>query len=118
MRPGRQLKQLGLFILLLWVSTGCYVPIKQVPLESREHFPARYNAFAPGQASRADVMLVMGEPDSVSTDESTLTYRWLAIDGIIVITQCTPPLELSSETTLTFYFDEDGVLQDVNIASS
>ena len=118
MRPARRLKHLALFVLLLWVSTGCYVPIKQVPPESREHFPVRYDEFAPGQASRADVMLAMGEPDSVSTDESTLTYRWLSIDGIIVVTQCTPPLELTSETTLTFFFDEDGVLQDVDITSS
>ena len=118
MRPERRLKHLGLFVLLLWVSTGCYVPIKQVPPESREHFPAWYDEFAPGQVSRADVMLAMGEPDSVSTDESTLTYRWLSIDGIIVVTQCTPPLDLTSETTITFFFDEDGVLQDVNITSS
>ena len=118
MRPGRWLKHLALFVLLLWVSTGCYVPIRQVPSESREHFPARYGELAPGQVSRADVMLVMGEPDSASTDESTLTYRWFSIDGVIVVTQCTPPLELSSETTLTFFFDENGVLQDVNMTSS
>ena len=118
MRPERRQKHLALFVLLLWVSTGCYVPIKQVPPESREHFPARYDEFVPGQASRADVILAMGEPDSVSTDESTLTYRWLSIDGIIVVTQCTPPLELTSETALTFVFDEEGVLQDVTINSS
>ena len=117
MRPERQLKLIALFVLLLWVGTGCYVPIKQIPPESREHFPARYDELAPGQASRADVLLAMGEPDSVSVDESTLTYAWLSIDGIIVVTQCTPPLELTSETTLTFIFDEDGILQDVNINS-
>lgn len=94
------------------------MPIKQVPPQSREYFPELHDDFAPGQASRAEVLLAMGEPDSVSTDESTLTYRWQSIDGIIIVTQCTPPVELTSETTLTFFFDEDGVLQDVNITSS
>ena len=118
MRSERRLRHLAIFVFLLWVGTGCYVPIKQVPPQSREHFPDSYDDFSPGKASRADVLLTMGEPDSVSTDESRLTYRWYTIDGIIVVTQCTPPIELSTETTLTFTFDKDGVLQDVNITST
>lgn len=118
MRSERRSKHLAVFVFLLWVGTGCYVPIKQVPPQSREYFPELSADFVTGRASRTDVLLVMGEPDSVSTDESTLTYRWHSIDGIIVVTQCTPPIELTSETTLTFSFDEDGVLRDVNISSS
>lgn len=118
MRAERRSRNLAIFVFLLWLGTGCYVPIKQVPPQSREYFPSSYDDFSPAQASRADVLLTMGEPDSVSTDESTLIYRWHSIDGIIVVTQCTPPVELTTETTLTFSFDEDGVLQDVNITSS
>ncbi len=115
---ARLAKHLGLFVLLLWVGTGCYLPIKQVPPQSREYSSGLQDNFAPGQTSRTDVLLAMGEPDSVSFDESILTYRWQTIDGIIVVTQCTPPIEVTSETTLTLSFDEDGVLQDINITSS
>jgi outer membrane protein assembly factor BamE (lipoprotein component of BamABCDE complex) len=94
------------------------LPIKQIPPHSREYSAGLQDDFAPGQTSRTDVLLAMGEPDSVSTDESILTYRWQTIDGIIVVTQCTPPIEVTSETTLTLTFDKDGVLQDIDIASS
>jgi hypothetical protein len=117
MKLDPALKRLGLFVLLLWGSTGCYVPIEQVPPGSREYFPAGYSDFSPDLATRADVLLAMGEPDTVSIDESVLTYRWHSTDGIVVITQCTPPIELTSETTLSFSFDEDGVLRDVNITT-
>ena len=118
MRLERRSKHLAVFVLLLWVSTGCYVPIKQVPPQSREFYPDSHDDFAPGQTSRVGVLLAMGEPDSVSADESILTYRWHSVDGLIIVTQCTPPVELTSETTLIFSFDEDGVLQNVNITSS
>jgi hypothetical protein len=113
-----RLKNLALFALLLWISTGCYLPIKQTPPDTREFYPAWQEEFKVGETSRVDVLLTMGEPDEASTDEAVLTYRWSTIDGIIVITQCSPPIELASETIISFEFDEDGVLQDIDVAIS
>jgi len=113
-----RLKNLALFAMLLWVGTGCYMPIKQTPPDTRDYYPAWRENFSVGETSRVDVLLTMGEPDETSNDETVLTYRWSTIDGLIVITQCTPPLELTSETIISFTFDIDGVLQDIDVAGS
>lgn len=104
--------------LLLWTSSGCYLPIQQTPPDSRAHYPTSHDQFVPGETSRADVLLAMGEPDAVAADEAILTYRWSRVDGIIVITQCTPPVEVGSETIIEFTFDDDGVLRSVDATVS
>jgi hypothetical protein len=111
------LRNIVLFTLLLWISTSCYVPIRQTPPDTREYYPAWREDFTPGETSRVDVLLTMGEPDEASADETVLTYRWSTIDGIIIITQCTPPVELTSETAILFTFDADGVLQAIDVTA-
>jgi hypothetical protein len=64
------------------------------------------------------VLLLMGEPDEAAADESMLTYRWSRIEGIIVVTQCTPPVEVGSETRIDFEFDDNGILQSAELSSS
>ena len=109
-------KTIALLAILVWIGTGCYVPIQQIPPGTREHMPAWRDDIRAGEVSRADVLLTMGEPDEVSAGESVLIYRWQRIDGIIVITQCTQPIELTSETVISFTFDEKGVLQGVEVS--
>ena len=118
MKPWRQLrvKQIVLLASLLWVATGCYLPIRQIPSDSREYYPEWQGHFIAGETSRTEVLLEMGEPDEVSLDELKLTYRWETIDGIIVVTQCTPPIEIGSKTAISFEFDEYGVLQSVGVS--
>jgi hypothetical protein len=89
----RRTKQALICLLLLWISGGCYLPIQQIPTDARENMPAGSLNFEPGVSSRSDVLLHMGEPDEISPDEAVFTYRWPSIDGIIVVTQCTPPIE-------------------------
>ena len=108
-------KQVLIFLLLLWISGGCYLPIQQIPIDASENMPTRSLNFEPGVSSRSDVLLHMGEPDEISPDEAVLTYRWPSIDGIIVITQCTPPIEIDSETVITYYFDDTGLFQKVDV---
>lgn len=110
-------KHLWLLALLLWISTGCYVPIRQTPPDSREYYPEWRENFTPGETSRVDVLLTMGEPDEVSTDEMTLIYRWSSVDGIVIVTQCNPPMEVTSEIVLSYTFDEYGVLQEIDVTS-
>ena len=107
-------RQTAILALLLWVATGCYVPIRQVPSDAREFFPDWHGDLIAGEASRADVLLLMGEPDVTSPDEMKLTYRWPVIHGIIVVTQCTPPVEIDSEREVSFEFDENGILRSIN----
>lgn len=107
-------KRIVLLALLLWVAAGCYVPIRQIPSDAREFFPDWHADLVAGETSRADVLLLMGEPDEVSPDEMRLTYRWPVIHGIIVVTQCTPPVEIDSERVVSFEFDEFGVLQSID----
>ena len=107
-------RQVAILALLLWVATGCYVPIRQIPPDAREVFPDRYGKLVAGETSRADVLLLMGEPDEMSPDEMKLTYRWPVIHGIIVVTQCTPPVEIDSERVVSFEFDEDGILRSID----
>lgn len=116
-RQRRYLKQLALFALLLWVASGCYLPIRQTPQDSREYYPATPELFTPGESSRTDVLLAMGEPDDASPDQTVLSYRWSSIDGIIVVSQCTPPIELQRETVITFSFDEHGILQSAELTA-
>jgi hypothetical protein len=118
LQRGLHPRSLALFVLLLWIGSGCYVPIKQTPPDSREYFPPWREDFTPGATSRVDVLLTMGEPDETNPDETILTYRWSSIDGIIIITQCTPPVEMTSETVISFTFDEEGVLQAIDVIVS
>ena len=111
----RRTKQALICLLLLWISGGCYLPIQQIPTDARENMPAGSLNFEPGVSSRSDVLLHMGEPDEISSDEAVFTYRWPSIDGIIVVTQCTPPIEIDSETAITYYFDNTGLLQKVDV---
>lgn len=104
--------------MLVWIGTGCYVPIQQIPPDSREHMPAWRDDIRAGEASRTDVLLTMGEPDEVSAGESVLIYRWQRVDGIIVITQCTQPIELTSDTVISYTFDEKGILQAVEVSDN
>ena len=65
MKIPLSMKRMALVALLVWISTGCYVPIHKSSPESREHFPASRSDFTPGETTRADVLLKMGEPDEV-----------------------------------------------------
>lgn len=112
------LRNFALIALLLWISTGCYVPIRQTPPNTREYIPAWREDFMPGETSRVEVLLTMGEPDEVSADETVLTYRWSAIDGIIIISQCTPPIEMTSETVISFSFDTNGMLLAIDVIAT
>lgn len=108
----------ALIVMLTWLATGCYVPIKQVPMDSRGRFQEVPESFENGKTTRTDVLLVMGEPDDASPDETLLTYRSATIDGVVIVTQCTPPVEFRTDTEMRFRFDEQGLLRDIEISRS
>lgn len=105
-----------MLFLLMWISTGCYLPLQLDVPESRSLLSTESEEFVPGTTSRADVLIAMGEPDETSDDESVLTYRSRSIEGIIVVTQCTPPVELDTEIAINYTFDAQGILQETSVA--
>lgn len=108
-------KWLTLIVVMLWLGTGCYVPLKQTSPGFRSYFPATLEDFHVGSHTRSDVLLIMGEPDEFSSDETIFIYRWSEVRGVFVITQCTPGMEVKKETSYTFAFDEDGLLENVKV---
>ncbi len=108
-------KWLALIVVMLWLGTGCYVPLKQTTPGFRSYYPATLEDFHVGSHTRSDVLLIMGEPDEFSADETILIYRWSELRGVFVITQCTPAAEVTKETSYTFVFDKEGVLENVDV---
>jgi len=109
------MRRVILVLLLVWISAGCYVPVNMNVKELRQYYPATRDDFTPGKTSRVDVLLKMGEPDELSSDEKVLFYRWGAFRGIVSVTGCdaTP---IDETTTFVFTFDEEGVLTSLDIA--
>jgi hypothetical protein len=69
--------RLALLVALAVCLPGCLI----IPLNTDSHY-ARTNVnqhtseqFAPGQTTRGDVILALGEPDAASMDEHQLAYR-------------------------------------------
>ena len=107
-------KRILLVVLLVWVSTGCYVPISRTTPGHREYFTASREDFTLGETTRAEVLLKMGEPDEKSQDDTLLIYRWSEDQGVIVITSCVGGV-LSETTSIKLMFDTDGILKSLDI---
>ena len=76
MKPASAITLLALILALS--ATSCLI----IPMPHYDSGYARTNVvqhtqqqFAPGQTTRADVLLALGEPDAVSRDEHQLAYR-------------------------------------------
>lgn len=111
-------KKLVLVALLIWGCSGCYVPLDQPDRNSREYYPAVRKDFTPGETTRAEVLLKMGEPDEHSADETVLTYRWGKSKGFISMGN--DPwerlMDFGEKTTFSFKFDKEGVLESLDIS--
>ena len=73
------------------------------------------NQFQPGQTTRADVILALGEPDAVSPDERDLAYRAEKICGFWFVGGYYSGAAgvLSKDRCLVLSFDAEGRLQKV-----
>lgn len=114
MKISPTVKRIALVLMLTWISTGCYVPISQPGTGSRAYIPATRKDFTPGKTSRVEVLLKMGEPDELSPDESSMTYRWVENKGIVTLTGC-DATSIVETTSFVFTFDEEGVLKSLDI---
>lgn len=115
MRISSSTKRLLLIVLLVWISTGCYVPLEKPFSTSREYFPATRKDFTVGETSRADVLLIMGEPDGKNLDESLFIYKWSETSGVVAIA-CGIGVDVVKTTEYKFTFDTNGTLKRLDIS--
>jgi hypothetical protein len=73
---------------MAWLVTGCAV----VPIPTRRHVPLGFevrgpvpvkaiDSLAAGSATRARVLLALGEPDHAWNDDRFFLYRWTTVGG-------------------------------------
>ena len=78
--PGR----LGLCVILGAMCAGCIIiPTDYYHSDSRRNVrDETTTAIIPGQTTKEDLFLALGEPDEVSPDGSRLVYRWVKVKAI------------------------------------
>ena len=115
MKLASIVKRMILIVLLTWISTGCYLPIETKVTGYREYYPAIREDFTPGKTTRAEVLLIMGEPDVQGSNEKVLIYNWSKNKGAFTLTGCdmTP---LNESTSFKFTFDSEGILKSLDIS--
>ena len=74
----RCLWSVGLSVLLCALDAGCimYVPDSWTSSVREERAEALIPMIIPGQTTKAEVVLTLGEPDEVSPDGNRFIYRW------------------------------------------
>ena len=103
-------------------SAGCII----VPAPGTDSGNTRVNVdrhtperFAPGKTTRADVMLALGEPDAVSSDERQLAYRREKITGywislIVLANNDVNGGEIYQQLVWVWTFDAAGHLEQIS----
>lgn len=103
----------GLCGILLALS-GCLVlptaPYRVDPTSRRRIQPEQVKALAPGVATRADVLLALGDPEMRLDGERLLLYQWGTASGLFLSESAGGPLA-SSFHDLLFEFDDTGLLR-------
>jgi len=75
---------LSLCVILGALSTGCVIPMDYHPSDSRTNVREETTTtIIPGQTTKQDVFLGLGEPDEASPDGSRLVYRWIKVKAIV-----------------------------------
>jgi len=97
------------------ILTGCLLPVP-VPTSAVHQRPAvvlsneSFNALRPGEATRADVLLSLGEPTSRIDGDQFLLYEWAGDYGFVFIGPFGKDAFLTALNYLCFEFREDSVL--------
>jgi hypothetical protein len=106
-----------LILLLIWISTSCYLPIETKVPGFRDYYPAIREDFTPGKTTRAEVLLIMGEPDEQESNEKILIYNWSKNKGAFTLTGC-DLTSLNESTSFKFIFDSEGILKSLDISQT
>lgn len=112
-------------VLVAGALAGCPVPIpRHYDATSRQNLgPEIQAALVPGVTTRAEVMLLLGEPDGAADDESWLAYGSIYSKGgvVFVLFAGSSGAGAGSEKIeyrrLVVTFDAQGVLREANFVS-
>ena len=109
-------RRLGLWIVVGAMCTGC-IPVNWYGARSRRNVSEETAlTLIPGQTTKQEVFLALGEPDEVSLDGKTLAYRWAKVKLLIVGYYGALPVGKKYKLLITF--DERGVVTQREVQDS
>lgn len=81
---GTNILRTGLAVALCALCTGCLiVPVDYHTSESRKNVSEEAKeTLKPGETTKEDVFIKLGEPDEVSPDGRCLVYKWEKVKAI------------------------------------
>ena len=104
---------MGLTVLLLAVCAGCIViPTDYYRRSSRKNVSKEtQRLIIPGQTTKEDVFLALGEPDEVSRHGSWIAYQWTKVKGFwLIIIPAGPPIQMERDYSVIITFDDHGLV--------
>jgi hypothetical protein len=116
---------LGLCIVLSIIGVGCLpvpVPFTWYGQQSRANVDeAAAKVIIPGQTTKEEVVLMLGGPDEISPDGSSLVYRWAKVKFLLLPMFYAPLPEIpkvQKQYQLLITFDEQGVVTQREVQES
>lgn len=107
----RHLSRYLLSFSLSALGAGCimYVPDSWTHSPREERATAIIPQIVPGHTTKAEVLLTLGEPDEVSSDERRLIYGWSKVK-VFAIGPPTGGGAMGKQYRLILFFDDRGVV--------
>jgi hypothetical protein len=106
----------ALIALGLWLQSGCvFIPTFNRTIKG-SNVAQKVGAEGSGkplrlrEATREDVIRVLGRPAHASSDGRILAYRWEVQNGVLVLPLCFKGFSVSGERMLVLRFQEDATL--------
>ena len=102
-----------LCIVLCMMATGC-IPTNYYTSDSRKNVSQKMaELIVPGETTKEDVFLSLGEPDEVSLDETSFTYRWTKVIAIWFVATSGYTggfVDMERDYNIVIDFDKNGVV--------
>ena len=91
------------------IGAGC-IPVNYYPADSRRNVREETALMIiPGQTTREEVFLLLGEPDQFSSDGSRVVYNWAKVKALVGGTLYAT--EAVQKSSLIITFNESGVVE-------
>ena len=117
-----QVRRFGLVSLLLFVCNACVIPIPMDshPAGTRQNITQEIVAsIIPGQTNKEEVLLKLGEPDTVSKDGSRFAYYSIKDKALIIVVAPAPgaggAARLRKQQVFSIVFDSRGVVLEKGV---
>lgn len=109
-----------IFLCSCLVSAGCvYIPTDYHAGTSRREIGDKDTSkIIPGESTKEDVLLLLGEPDRTSPGGKTLLYTWSKVKYLVYIHPFPLLDEVVEDTTLVIIFNEKGFVENAEYQKS